>query len=153
MICGPNKLRLILCICMSIILASCSNEVNYTAPEGSSDMAITHFSYDKLVIDDEIYDIDIIILPNSKITGWGFDRETHRIRPDDLLNHITEDVKTVIIGCGLHGEGFLDDEAVVFLKKLETKGLSIHFVDTIEAVNLFNTSSKEGLVTFLHVRN
>jgi len=138
---------------MSLFLVSCKNEVNYSPPEGNMEIAITHFSYDKLVVDDEVYDLDVVILPNGKITSWGFDRETHRIRPDDLRNYITENTKTIIIGNGLHGEGFLDDEAQAYLKKLETNGKSVHFVDTIEAVNIFNKNPKDGLLTFIHVRN
>lgn len=153
MILLPNKFRVSLYICVSFILASCSNEVNYTPPAGSKDTAITHYSYDKIVIDGETHITDVIILPNGKVTSWGFDRETHRITPRDLQSHITEDVKTLIIGAGLHGEGFLDDDAALFVKERQAQGMTIHFVATIEAVNLFNSLPKKGILTFIHIRN
>jgi len=95
----------------------------------------------------------VVILPEGKVTGWGFDRDTHIIAPSDLQDLITENVKTVIIGTGLHGEGFLDDEAAALVENLKAKGISFHLLPTIQAVNLFNESSKQGLLTFLHVRN
>ncbi|MCW9035840.1 MAG: Mth938-like domain-containing protein [Rhodospirillales bacterium] len=95
----------------------------------------------------------MMILPDGKVTGWGFDRDTHAITSIDFEDRITEEVKTVIIGSGLHGEGFLDNDAAALVKELEAKGISIHLLPTIQAVNMFNASPKKGLLTFLHVRN
>jgi len=136
--------QLILSVFMVLILSSCSKDVDYTPPAGTTEMVITHYSYDKLVIDGENHAIDLMIMPNGKITSWSFDRDTHRITPNDLQDHIIEDVKTIIIGSGYHGDGFLDDEALTLIKKLEVKGISVHFLPTSQAVNLF---------TFLHIRN
>ncbi len=150
---GRQKFPIILTLCLVLALSACKKGVDYTPPEGSTDMAITHFSYDNLVVDGEKFDIDVIILPNGKITSWAFDRDTHRITADDLRRPLTPETKTIIIGCGLHGEGFLDEDAVAFLQEMEAKGISTHFLDTIEAVNLFNQTPKEGVLAFLHVRN
>ncbi|MCP3871204.1 MAG: hypothetical protein GY703_24510 [Gammaproteobacteria bacterium] len=143
----------VLFICVSLALSSCSKDVDYVPPAGTTDMAITHFSYDKLVIDGEKYDIDLVILPGGRITGWGFDRSTHVIAPADIRSHITDEVNTVIIGSGYHGEGILDNEAAELVDQLGSQGISIHLLPTSDAVNLFNTSPKQGLLAFFHVRN
>lgn len=149
---APDKVSSFFLLCFCLLLAACSKEVNYVPPEGSEEMAITHYSYDKLIVDGDLYDFDVVILPNGKVTGWAFDRDTHRISPADLEGYIVPEVTRVIIGAGLNGEGFLDEDARQFLNQLKAKGISTHFLDTIEAVNLFNGSPKENLVTFIHVR-
>lgn len=145
--------QFILSIFIILILSSCSKDVDYTPPEGKTEISITHFSYDKLVVDGKTYITDVIILPDGKITGWGFDRDTHIITSSDFQDLITKNVKTVIIGSGYHGDGFFDDNAKALVKKLESNGISIHFLPTSKAVNLYNASSKQGLLTFLHIRN
>ncbi|MCW9035839.1 MAG: hypothetical protein OQJ97_16585 [Rhodospirillales bacterium] len=59
MIVGRQKFQFILTICLGLILSSCSEDgVDYMPPEGSRDMAITHFSYDNLVIENLQYRYD-----------------------------------------------------------------------------------------------
>ena len=145
-------LQFILFICVVLILPACSKDVDYVPPAGTTEMAITHYSYDKLVIDGNNYSFDLMILPEGKITGWEFNRDTHVIASSDFQDLITDKVKTVIIGSGYHGQGIFDDEAAELVNKLEAKGISIHLLPTSDAVNLFNASSKQGLLTFLHTR-
>ena len=148
-----RTLKFILCICIITILSSCSKDVDYVPPAGTTDTVITHYSYDKLVIDGNSYNIDLMILPGGKVTSWEFNRDTHVIAPKDFLNVITDKVKTVIIGSGYHGQGIFDDEAVELVNKFQAHGVSIQILPTSDAVNLFNASSKQGLLTFLHIRN
>ena len=146
-------LQLILCIFTILILSSCSKDVDYVPPAGTTDTVITHFSYDKIVIDGNSYNIDLMILPGGSITGWEFNRDTHVIAPNDFQNLITDDVRTVIIGSGYHGQGIFDDEAEDLVRKFGSKGISVNLLPTSDAVDLFNASSKQGLLTFLHIRN
>ncbi|MCP4283341.1 MAG: hypothetical protein GY792_02640 [Gammaproteobacteria bacterium] len=142
-----------LCICAILTLSSCSKDVDYVPPAGTTGTVITHYSYDKLVIDGNSYSIDLMILPGGKVTSWEFNRDTHVIAPMDFQNMITDKVKTVIIGSGYHGQGIFDDEAVELVKKFQARGVFINLLPTSDAVNLFNASSKQGLLTFLHIRN
>jgi len=148
-----RTLKFTLCICIVTILSSCSKDVDYVPPAGTTDAVISHYSYDKLVIDGNDYNIDLIILPGGTVTGWEFDRDTHVITPKAFQGLITDNVKTVIIGSGYHGQGILNDEAAELVKILEANGTSIDLLPTGDAVNLFNASSKKGLLTFLHIRN
>lgn len=145
-------LKLILCTCIVLLLPSCSKDVDYDPPAGSTELAITHYSYDKLIIDGRTHNIDLMILPGGKVTGWEFNRETHVIAPGDFQELITDEVSTVIIGSGYHGEGVFNDEAVELVNAYGSKGVSIQLLPTSDAVNLFNASPKQGLLTLLHIR-
>lgn len=144
--------RFVLSFCVVVGLSGCSKDVDYTPPAGSSEMAITHYSYDKIIIDGETYDIDLMIRPDGKILSWNFDRDGHRVKPDDIRNYMSDEVKTVILGMGYNGEGFLDEDAVAYAKELEANGIAVHVLETSEAVNLFNASPKEGLLALIHIR-
>ena len=151
---GRHAFQIIIPICIALVLSACSPEdYNYEPPEGSTGKAITHFSYDKLVYGGEDHSYDMMILPNGDSSDWGFDRSNHVVAASDIQDQITAEVKMVIIGTGLHGEGALDEGAKTLLKGLEAKGVSSHVLATIDAAKLFNASSKEGLLTFIHVRN
>ncbi|MGB0683891.1 MAG: MTH938/NDUFAF3 family protein [Magnetovibrionaceae bacterium] len=115
-------------------------------------MAITHYSYDKITIDGEKFDMDLIISPSGDVSSWAFDRVTHRITPVDFQDLVTEEVKTIIIGTGYNGDGYLDAEAKALTKELQGKGVAVHILPTSKAVNLFNATPKQGLLTLLHIR-
>jgi len=151
---GLHSFQFIFSLSLFLILSACSPEdYNFEPPKGSTDIAITHFSYDKLVFEGEVFSYDMMILPGGKSSDWGFDRATHVVAASDIQDQITAEVKRVIIGTGLHGEGALDEGAKALLKELEAKGVSTHVLSTIDAAQLFNRSSKDGLLTFIHVRN
>ncbi len=136
----------------AMILFSCSKDVNYSAPQGNTDMAINHYSYDKITINNQKYETDLVILPGGQIKDWAFDRESHYLVPDDFKGLITADVQNIIIGRGYHSHANLTKEAQVFLDEINDKGIGVHFLSTTDAVNLFNASSKEGLLAFIHIR-
>ena len=100
----------VMIICMSIIIlanACSSNDVDYTPPPGSTETAITHYSFGMMVIDEKTYESDLIIHPGGKVTRWSFELSTHEISVDNLKNYISEQVKTIIIGKGYEGAAYL----------------------------------------------
>ena len=140
-------MQCILFSCVTLTIMSCSNDINYTPPAGSTDTAITHYSFDKMAINGENHNYDLTILPGGKIQGWSHDRITHVIGPEDFKDLITDDIKSVIIGTGYQGLGYLNNKAEELIKELEAKGIPVHISLTREAVKVYNQSSKEGLLS------
>jgi len=120
-------------------------------PAGSTETAITHYSFGKMTIDGKDYDGDLVLLPNGEVKGWPIDLGTHMLQPDDLVPLLNEQVKTVIIGTGNAGAVELDDEIQTLLDDLRQKGVRIFIENTVEAVKQFNASPKEGLLACFHL--
>ena len=141
-------------ICLSIIIlanACSSNDVDYTPPKGSTETAITHYSFGMMVIDGETYESDLIIHPGGEVTRWSFELSTHEILPDNLKKHISNQVKTIIIGKGYEGAAYLSPSAIEMIEKLKSSGVVVHALTSSEAVILYNSSAKEGVLAFFHL--
>lgn len=134
-----------------ISLFSCSRNVNYTAPPGSTETAINHYSYNTIVINDTPYNTDVVILPDGRIRDWPTESDAHDLAPENFMGLITDGVTGVIIGRGFHSQASLSEETRNFLRQVEAGGIPIHFLATTDAVNLYNKSSKEGLLAFVRV--
>ena len=131
--------------------AACGSSVNYTPPAGSTETAITHYSFGEMTIDGKDYDGDLTLLPGGKVQPWPFDLGTHMLFPDDLAPLLNEQVKTIIIGTGNAGAVELADEMEEFLDELRKKGVQIFIGNTVKAVKQFNASPKEGLLACFHL--
>jgi hypothetical protein len=143
-----------LIICLSIAISSnaCSSkDVDYTPPPGSTETAITHYSFGMMVIDGKTYESDLIIHPGGKVTRWSFELSTHEISVDDLKRYISDKVKILIIGKGYEGAAYLSSSTMEMIEKLKSKGVVVHALTSSEAVVLFNSSDKEGLLAFFHL--
>jgi len=130
---------------------ACGSSVNYTPPAGSTEIAITHYSFGKMTIDGKDYDGDLTLLPGGEVKGWPIDLGTHMLNPDDLAPLLNEQVKTVIIGTGNAGAVELADEMQKLLEELRKKGVRIFIDNTVKAVKQFNTTPKEGLLACFHL--
>ena len=147
-----NKiLGYIFCLCMPLILFACSNNVDYTPPAGNTDIAITHYSFGKIVIDGETYTSDMVIASGEKVSSWSFDYESHYIDPHNIKPHITENAKEMIIGIGYNSAASMSSESLQFIKDLKAKGILVQILSTSEAVKLFNISDKTELLAFFHL--
>ncbi len=143
---------LVAMLLIALLLASaCDNSVNYRPPAGSTEIAITHYSFGKMTIDGKDYGGDLTILPGGEVKNWLIDLVSHILHPDDLAPLITERVKTVIIGTGNIGAVYLSDETQKLLDELRKKGIRIFVDKTGAAVKQFNATSKEGLLAFFHL--
>jgi len=138
-------------ISVALILNACSNNVDYTPPAGNNDMAITHYSFGKVVINGETYNSDLVISAGEKINGWSFDYTTHQIEPSDIKGKITENIKEIIIGIGYNSAASMSSETLNLLEKIKSKGILVRIMSTSKAVKLFNASKKKGLLAFFHL--
>ena len=144
-----SKFQIFLYFLLTLVFLSCSSDVDFTPPVGSTDVAITHYSFGKMTIDGKNYGYDLSISPKGKIQGFSI--QDHEIDFQSIKNVITDDVKTLIIGNGYSSMAILPSDTLEFLEKLKIKGIEVHIVSTSEAVNLFNSLSKKGLLVFFHL--
>ena len=70
---------------------------------------------------------------------------------DDFKALITDDVKTVIIGTGYNGLASLTPKAKELFDQIRAKGIQVQVMPTSDAVELFNGSSKKGLLVCFHL--
>ncbi len=134
-----------------LVASACQDAVNYRPPAGSTDTAITHYSFGVMKINGKDYYGDLIILPNGEIKYWFINTGTHVLVSSDLTPLITDEVKTIILGTGSQGKFDLADDMQVLLDGLTKKGIQIFVGKTAEAVKQFNATSKEGLLACFHL--
>ena len=130
---------------------ACENAVYYSPPEGSTEMAITHYSFGRMTIDGKDYTGDLSIQPGGEVKVWIINHGTHILDTDDLSAFITVDVKKIIIGTGNAGDFELSDELQRMLEDLKKTGVQTFVDKTGNAVKYFNKTSKEGLLACFHL--
>jgi hypothetical protein len=128
-------------------LIACASDVDYTPPEDSQEMAITHYSFGKIIIDGKTFGYDIAILPDNSIKKWRV-KISHAIQLVDIRELISEPTETLIIGIGANKECSITDDIVELSK---SKGVRLEVLDTYEAVRLFNKLPKAGLSACFHL--
>lgn len=144
--------QIILCFTITLCIAACSDDIDFTPPVGSAETAITHYSFGKMVIDGQKHDADLVILPGGKVKYWGFDPDNNHIFSKEIIEDLTNDkVKAIIIGTGYNGAASLNTEAKALVEQIRAKGIQVHIMPTSEAVKLFNKTSKKGLIACFHL--
>ena len=135
-----------------IVASACSiSDIDYTPPPGSTEPAITHYSFGKMVINGKTHRSDLVILPGGEVSRWLFEVSSHEISADHLNRFISDPVNTIIIGKGFGGRAILTASAKELVKQLNSKGVTVHILQSSEAVMLYNASPKAGLLAFFHL--
>ncbi len=130
-----------------LVTMGCSSDVNYAPPAGSTEIAITHYSFGTITVDDTTYEHDIAISTDSTVNNWR-PQVNHSIQLVDIKHLITASTKALIIGIGSHKGCWVADEISEYT---DSKKIHLHILDTYEAVKLFNRISKDGLAACFHV--
>jgi len=143
--------QIIIFISFILNIAACSNDVDYEPPSSNTGIAITHYSFGKMVIDGKDYNNDISISLEGKVKGWSFDYDSHLIEARDFKKLISGKVKTLIIGIGYHSAASLSSEAIAYIEQIKSKGIEVKVLSTSKAVKLFNASAKKGMIAYFHL--
>ena len=130
-----------------LIFVSCSSENTFIPTAGSKGPAITSYSFGKMIVDGKTYTNELQILPNGTVKKWS-PNDPHYILPADIEEIVSSSIKTLIIGNGANGEAAIPDETIKFIK---AKSITVHIMNTYEAVKLFNESSKEAMGAIFHL--
>ena len=139
-----HQIRVIL---LSAIIFACSGDINYTPPQGSKDIAITHYSFGKIIIDGKSYENDVAIFSDGTVKTWQA-KINHAIQLDDIKDLIDDSTKILIIGIGADKNCTLTDDIAPYC---QSKGVELTALDTYEAVKLFNKRMKTGLAACFHI--
>jgi hypothetical protein len=109
-------------------------------------MKVDAVSFGTIVIDGMRYDKDLCIVDGSIVLRET--KDTHIVDRDELEKLVNSDSKVVIIGTGQSGNVEITDEALEFLKE---KKIGLIEELTPEAVKIFNSKDKKGVVAIFHL--
>jgi hypothetical protein len=111
--------------------------------------AVNEYEFGRIVIDDQTYTNDVIILPNGVQSDWWRD-EGHILKPRDLTAVLQAAPTILIIGQGAHGRMQVTEES---LKALRDKGIEPLYMKTAQAVETYNKHRKHdnNIAAALHL--
>ena len=95
---------------------------------------IDKYKFGQIAIDGEIYNKDVIILPQRVIAGW-WRREGHALHPEDLEAVIEEAPDVLCVGQGAYGRMRVTVEA---REALKAAGIELVSEDTESACQRYN---------------
>ena len=111
-------------------------------------MKISHYSFGRIVVDGKSYTSDIIIYPDRVEDSW-WRKEGHNLSLDDLKGVIDAETAVLIIGTGYNGLMAVPEETV---EALTSRGIEVHPLPTVQAVELYNRLEKDGnVIAALHL--
>jgi len=95
---------------------------------------IDQYKFGQIVIDGEIHNKDVIILPQRVIAGW-WRREGHALHPEDLEAVIEEAPDVLCVGQGAYGRMRVTAAA---REALKAAGIELVSEDTESACQRYN---------------
>jgi hypothetical protein len=111
-------------------------------------MTITHYSFGSITIEGKTYTSDVIIYPDKVNSSW-WRKQGHYLQPVDLEDVVNAKPDVVVIGTGAVGVMQVPEETIKFL---ESKGIEVHVAKTAQAVEIYNSISKDKkAVAALHL--
>jgi len=143
----PKGFKLQALLILTALFCACAEDVNYTPPANSREMAITHYAFGKMVIDGETYENDVAIFPDKTVQKWHV-KTNHTIQLIDIQALINDSTEALIIGTGASEICTVKDDIVDYAA---SKGIKLIIRDTYEAVRQFNKLPKEGLSACFHL--
>ena len=103
---------------------------------------IDSFRSGHIVIDGQIHNKDVIIMPDLVIGGW-WRREGHALHPDDLQAVLEAAPQTLVVGQGTSGLMRVTAET---RQALQTAGIELVAQPTDQACQTYNRMRKEQTV-------
>jgi hypothetical protein len=103
---------------------------------------IEHYDFGNIVIGDQGYGQDVIVLPDRVISHWWRERG-HSLSPADLgdVLQAREQVNTLIVGAGAYGLMAVPPETCRYLQE---QGIEVVVRRTGSAVAEYNRRQEEG---------
>ncbi len=111
-------------------------------------MKIEHYSFGRITVSGKTYTSDVIIYPGRVDPSW-WRKEGHLLQTSDLDDIIAEKPSVLIVGTGAYGAMKVPEKTLKYVKSEE---IEVHCLDTIKAVELFNSLfSERAAVAALHL--
>lgn len=105
-------------------------------------MHIDHYVFGKIVVDGKTYTSDVIVYPDRVDPSW-WRKEGHYLQKEDLKEVLQAGPDLIVIGRGNWG---VMEVPKVTLDFLESKGIETYAAKTGEAVDFFNSQTKDKKV-------
>ena len=152
---GINKWQTLLGICLALgllwLLMPKFGDPEYDPIEitdENKNSIISHYGLGNITIaGKKYYELDVIIFPDRVKYDWAGMKD-HELYPDEIRDVANADLKTVIIGTGSMGHAFVMKGTK---ELLESKGMTVHVMDTFKATELYNKLPKEKLAGIFHL--
>jgi hypothetical protein len=103
---------------------------------------VESYRFGHIVIDEESYDQDVIILPDQVVSGW-WREEGHRLVPKDLEAVFEADPEILVVGQGNSGRMKVLPETEQALRQ---RGIELVAAPTDHAVQTYNDLRTERQV-------
>lgn len=101
---------------------------------------ITHYSFGKVIIDEQEYTADLIVLPDTVLSSW-WRKEGHGLCLEDIGEVLKKDIKYLVVGTGAYGRMKVSESLITELK---AQGIETYVMETDKAISLFNQLIEEG---------
>ena len=111
---------------------------------------IQEFEYGKVVIDDKLFESDIVVTADGFINEWTREKE-HEISIPDIENVLKNKPQTVIFGVGTIGKVVVTSEVLDWLEQSKIEVISYKTEKAIETFR--HISGKEKVTAFLHIQD
>jgi polyphosphate kinase 2 (PPK2 family) len=111
---------------------------------------IQEFEYGKVVIDNNLYESDIVLTTDGIISEWTRKNE-HEVTVPDIENVLIDKPKTVIFGIGTIGNVVVSPETLDWLKQSKIEVISYKTEKAIETYR--HLSGKEKVAAFFHIQD
>lgn len=131
-------------VCAVLLIASGGYPANAA---DNQDIAISHYDFGTITVHGKSYTGDIVITADGTVSNWP-DTLHDTNKPSDFDKIIPLGTTTLIIGIGAEQAASLPNKTFKYLRE---KGLNFHVLGTHEAVKLYNSLPKEGVVAVLHL--
>ena len=111
---------------------------------------ITYYSFGKIVVGEETYRKDIIILPDGHVEYPWWRRKGHGLAIDDLAVVLEANPSALVVGTGVFGVMSVPEHIAAFLAE---KGIELVALPTKQAVREFNSriDNDERVAGALHL--
>lgn len=117
-------------------------------PEDKALPMIQSFEFERIVIDGEEFEDDVMVYPNGKVKKWKR-KDEHRLRSRDLKKVLKKEPSALIVGLGTIGKVDVTPKAQ---RKLEEAGIEFLAYKTEKAIETYKERrEEEGVAALLHL--
>ena len=102
---------------------------------------IEEYHFGSVTIDGKTYDHDVEVRWDDEVLGWPRS-QSHVIDIDDILDALSQNPETIIIGTGESGMAQVTDDAK---EQIKARGIRLIVDKTEQAVKTFNVRKEESI--------
>ena len=114
----------------------------------NSDMQITGYSFGNLIIDEEKYQHDLVIISDQIARKRWWRKEGHILHLADIEEYLNSDIKILLIGRGFSSRLKIDQQLQIYLLQ---KNIVLQALSTPDACQRYNELDHEKVLACFHL--